>query len=83
MFDIRIWGHKQVKDGMSDGHVPTVIGFQEYEVPPYCRNQFIGVLPGGIARSGMVGSKELDLCYNFRFFYFDDPATQKIQSRHV
>ena len=29
-----------------------------------------GVLPGGASRSGMAGSKELDLCYNFHFFGF-------------
>ena len=30
----------------------------------------VGALPGGISRSGMAGSKELDLCYNFHFFGF-------------
>ena len=30
----------------------------------------VGALPNGIGRSGMVGSKELDLCYNFHFFGF-------------
>ncbi len=42
MFDIRIWGHKKVKDGMSDGHVPTAIGFQEYEVPPTAEINSLG-----------------------------------------
>ena len=36
----------------------------------------VGALPGGASRSGMAGSKELDLCYNFHFFGFGILATR-------
>ena len=43
-----------------------------------------GALPDGTGRSGMVGSKELDLCYNFHFlwiFDFGDLAIRKSGTR--
>ena len=51
-------------------------GILKFSSSPYHFVQSIGALPGGIGRSGMVCSKELDLCYNFHFSDFDDPGTQ-------
>ncbi len=42
-------------------------GILKFSSSPYHFVQSIGALPGGIGRSGMVRSKELDLCYNFHF----------------
>ena len=36
-----------------------------------------GVLAGGASRSGMAGSKELDLCYNFHFCGFSILAIRR------
>ena len=62
---------------MSEEHGQTVVGFRQSEVPPYSKVQSIGALPGGIGRSGTAGSKELDLCYNFRFLRFSILATRR------
>ncbi len=51
-------------------------GILKFSSSPYHFVQSIGALPGGIGRSGMVCSKELDLCYNFHFSDFDDPGTK-------
>ena len=61
---------------MSEEHGQTVVGFRQSEVPPYSKVQSIGALPGGTGRSGMAGSKELDLCYNFHLYGFSILATR-------
>ena len=37
----------------------------------------VEALPSGISRSGIVGSKELDLCYNFHICGFSILATRR------
>ena len=50
---------------------------------PYYFVQSIAALPGGIGRSGMVRSKELDLCYNFHFSDFDDQGTKSTSLKSI
>ena len=54
-------------------------GILKFSSSPHHFVQSIGALPGGIGRSGMVCSKELDLCYNFIF----TSDVSKSQSRDV
>ena len=67
--------------GTTATYTNRILGFSS---SPYHFVQSIGALPGGIGRSGMVCSKELDLCYNFHlcgFFDFGDPAIRKSSIR--
>ena len=49
----------------------------EFSSFPYHSVQSIGALPGGTGRSGVAGSKELDLCYNFHFCGFSILAIRR------
>ena len=72
---------QKAKVGMSNLRVRIPMAFTRFWSSPYHKVQSIGALPGGTGRSGMAGSKELDLCYNFHFsgLGFWRPGDQEIR----